>query len=222
MSVRITKRDGNFVYYEGMGGDTITENVTEIIELLRHSALFGNPYIGVLTFNGTQVTLHHDSDVQESIALWKQRMDQKSELYRQSPEYKKREEEAALRAVASQRNMDGLVAEIKKILTDWAAIHGGSDIQPNGDIALRLMVLFKTYIEEADSIHIESYSGEILPLLEAAGYKENEFTGGNKPVKQYETRAWLVGQMINMMKSHGCSHPGLAHMVEKYKLHLNP
>ena len=222
MSVRITKRDGNFVYYEGMGGDTITENVTEIIELLKHAALAGAGFTGVLTFNGTQVTLHHDSDVQESIAKWKATMDRNSEIYRQSPEYKAEELRRHERALQSQKDMDILVAEIKKILTDWAAIHGGSGIQPNGGIALRLMVLFKTYIEDADSIHIESYSKDILPLLEAAGYKENEFTGGNKPVKQYETRAWLVGQMINMMKSHGCSHPGLASMVEKYKLHLNP
>lgn len=222
MSVRITERDGNFVYYEGMCGDTITENVTEIIGLLNHSALFGNPFIGVLTFNGTQITLHHDSDVQASIALWKQRMDQKCKLYLQSPEYKAEELRRHERALQSQKDMDILVAEIKKILADWAAVHGGSGIQPNGGIALRLMVLFKTYIEDADSIHVESYSKDILPLLEAAGYKENEFTGGHQPVKQYETRAWLVGQMINMMKSHGCAHPGLAQMVEKYKLHLNP
>lgn len=222
MTAHVVRQEGDVYYFEGHGGDSIRENIQEVLDYLKAKEGKGQQVKGVLTFNGAALNLVHTDDIELALLVWKKTIDDNSEIYRQSPEYKAEEMRRHERAMQSQKDMDILVAEIKKILTDWAAIHGGSDIQPNGDIALRLMVLFKTYIEEADSIHIESYSKDILPLLEAAGYKENEFTGGNKPVKQYETRAWLVGQMINMMKSHGCSHPGLAAMVEKYKLHLNP
>lgn len=225
MVAHVVKREGAVYYFEGHCGDSIRSNILEVLVYLKAKEEEGQQVKGVLAANGASLNLVHTDDVELALLVWKKIIDDNSKAYLESPEYKAEELKRHERALVSQKNMDNLVVEIKKILTDWAAVHGGSDIQPNGDTALRLMLLFKEYIEEADSIHIEHYGTEILPLMEAAGYKENEFTmanDGRKPVQQYETRAWFVGQMINMMKSHGCSHPGLASVVEKYKLHLNP
>lgn len=226
MSASVVKREGNVYHFEGQCGDTIRENIFEVLDYLKTKEDEGQQVKGVLTFNGVKLNLVHTDDVELALLVWKKILDDNSAAYRESPEYKAEELKRHERAMSSQKNMDNLVVEIKKVLTDWAAVHGGSDIQPNGEVACRLMLLLKEYIELADNVNISHSGPEIIPLLEQAGYKENEFTVANgdpKPVKQYETRAWFVGQMLNMMKgSMGCAHPGLAHMVEKYKLHLNP
>jgi heme-degrading monooxygenase HmoA len=223
MTACIRKREGGVYWFEGCAGDTISKNIDEVIEKLKELEAEGQQVKGILTFNGLELNLLHNTDPALALVVWNSACDKRHEEYIASDSYKVQQEAAAKRLIVSQKNMDELVAQIRPLLSDWAAVNGGSGIQPNGDTALRLMALLKEYIEEADNIHINHYGPEIVVLLEAAGYKENEYTGGNKPVKQYETRAWFCGQMLNMMKSPmGCAHPGLASMVDKYKLHLNP
>jgi hypothetical protein len=226
MSAHIVKREGGVYWFEGCGGDTITENINEVIAKLKELEAEGQQVKGVLTFNGLELNLLHNTDPALALIVWKAACDKRHEDWIASDEYKEREIESAKRAVNYQEKMDQLVAQIRPLLSDHAALYGASGIQPNGEVAMRLMVLLKEYIEQADNSNVNHYGPEIVVLLENAGYKENEFTisgDGQKPSKQYETRAWFCGQMLNMMKgSMGCSHPGLAHMVEKYKLHLNP
>jgi hypothetical protein len=225
MAVELVKREGTAYHFEGSAGSTIKESIKEAIEFLkRYNGT--DDVVGILVCNGVTLNLKYNDDVELAYLVYKKVLSDNDAAYRQSDEYKQALESRRLRLLADQEKIDGYVAEIKKILTDWAATHGGSGIQPNDWVACRLMLLLKEYIELADNVNIQHYGSELLPLLEAAGYKENEFTiagDGKKPGKQYETRAWFVGQMINMMKgSIGCAHPGLAHMVEKYQLHLNP
>ena len=225
MAVEIVKREGAVYHFEGIGGYTIRESIEEALKILKQKEDAGQQVKGVLKCNGVTLNLVYTDDPELAYLVYKKVSDDNAEAYRQTDEYKQAEESRRLQALDNQEKMNSYVAEIKKILTDWAATHGGSGIQPNDWIACRLMLLLKEYIELADNVNIKHYGTELLPLLEAAGYKENEFTiagDGRKPHKQYETRAWFVGQMINMMKFHGSSHPGLAHMVEKYQLHLNP
>jgi hypothetical protein len=226
MAVDIVKREGAVYHFEGIGGYSIRESIKEALVILKQKKDAGQQVKGVLVCNGVTLNLVYTDDPELAYLVYKKVSDDNAEAYRQSDEYKQAEESRRLQTLDNQEKMNSYVAEIKKILTDWAATHGGSNIQPNDWVACRLMLLLKEYIELADNVNIKHYGAELLPLLEAAGYKENEFTiagDGKKPHKQYETRAWFVGQMINMMKgSMGCAHPGLAHMVEKYQLHLNP
>ncbi len=225
MSAHVVKREGNTYHFEGTAGSTIKESIKETIDFLkRYNGT--DEVVGILMCNGVTLNLKYNDDVELAYLVYKKVSDDNAKTWRESEEGKTYAQDVENRKQSAQEKINDLVNRIRPRLADYAAVWGASKIQPHGEDACFLMALLAEYIELADHTGIERHTEEMIKLLENAGYKENEFTisgDGQKPSKQYETRAWFVGQMINMMKSSmGCAHPGLASMVGKYKLHLNP
>ena len=154
-------------------------------------------------FNGVDVVVS-PGEAAENVALrWERDIDNNVAEYRKTPEYAKAQERAAMLLAEMQSAVDTLVSRLPEYI-DW-----GYD---------GVVEWVGKFAEVSDHVQIVYDRGEVIQLLENAGYVSGDCVKhpAVKTDKHIMAR-WLIGQAMKGISTIGSPHPIAIKFAAEYK-----
>uniref|UniRef100_A0AB39CEY2 Uncharacterized protein n=1 Tax=Pseudomonas phage HRDY3 TaxID=3236930 RepID=A0AB39CEY2_9VIRU len=220
---RRTEQDGVKIFYFAAhaGAHIASAAASALGQMFYKAEKYGNDKVaGFIEFNDLMVPLKEGDKPEDVHAEYKRMSDERRAQYEKTDEFKRREQEAAQRAVANQVKLNETVNKIEALCADWSK---RSQLQPNGQEGADLFGLLITYIDAADYIGVEKHADRVRIALESVGYWKNQYsdprTFGPEGSIQHQAkyRAYAAGMILNMI---GMINPHLGPKIEEWELHL--
>lgn len=138
------------------------------------------------TFNDVSLTANPKNTVTELLNSWEEQMEEAHQKYLQSQEYR-----------------DYQIKRKKEVAEKQKRVNDTMDVLPFvvGD-ELKLMFCIKDLANDADDTGVKLNHGELISILEKAGYAENKHVGAPKESFNNKTvmAEYIAGQVINCLK----------------------
>lgn len=226
MGVTISKTDlvdGVRTYtFEAEAGSHISNAISDALGILFYKTeRFPNePLHGLLVFNDLQVPMAVGDSEKVVMTRYQKMSDERRAEYLKSPEHAEQQRRQAASQQLAQQTVNTQVPVIVELCKEWSATPR-AELQPHGQLAMRLMVALVEYCEATDHVGVDSRAAEVIEWLQKAGYVQNEYVGrGEEITLNYHSRAWIVGQILDMLIGHGSVHQAIPAHITNKKLHI--
>lgn len=190
--------------YEPLGGTEISEACEEATELARQTRETVR-----FNFNDIEVRAVSGTPAKTLTKRWLQECDRRMVAYRNSDEFRVKEEEWRLKLAGFQVTVDGAMSTLPTAL-DWSEAAGKSDI---------LIEWFANFGAAAGWSGVIYDKSTLVSALERAGYVDG--FGVGEPKAFFEVREnkarYIVGQFITCIKKAGCWPDILVYWCEQFK-----
>lgn len=203
-------------------GSHISNAINESLGILQQkSARFPTETLsGILVFNDLEVPMHVGECPKQVQARYQEMSDKRHAEYLKSDRYAEAQRRQQASQQLAQETVNIQVPIIVDLCKEWWAIPR-AEMQPHGELGLRLMVALVEYCEATDHIGVNSRASEVIDALQKAGYVRNEYVGQPEKITlNYHSRGWIVGQILDMLIGHGCVHQAVPAHITKKKLHI--
>lgn len=232
-NVSIDRHEGSQYFFDVSAGTHIREAIREVIDIVKQKQCANDLRIiimgqginkreftkisGVFKFNGLQIEVFADSNVEKSYEEFQTGNEERRAKYDASPEGIAAKAKAEAERAERQAEMYVLYPRLEILVNEHVMANGA--VQPTGETAAKLFSLLREYVMLSDNIMETHYRAEVAELLTATGYVAKEYVGPPEDIDTGDKmRAFVAGQLLESYNAYKIYWPALTMHIERGKL----